>query len=92
MHLFVYYKFKPDDYPNVARDARALVAEIEQSVPGTRARLLKRPEVSSAGEHTWMETYEFDAKHQSLIQARLAELVTSSGLPVQRHLEWFVEI
>lgn len=92
MHLFIYYKFKPEDYPNVARDAKRLITAIEESVPGVRARLLKRPEVSSTGEHTWMEAYEFAAEQKDLLQSRLAELVKSHGLPAARHLEWFVQV
>ena len=92
MHLFVYYKFKPEAYPNIAANARKLVAAIEQTVPGLCAKLLKRPEVSATGEHTWMETYEFDDEHQDLLQSRLTELVAEIGLPSNRHLEWFVEV
>lgn len=92
MHLFVYYKFKPEDYLNVTRDALELIAAIERSVPCTRTRLLKRPEVSSTGEHTWMEAYEIEAEHKPLLESRLTELVGRSGLPTQRHLEWFVEV
>ncbi|MCD8536990.1 MAG: DUF4936 family protein [Burkholderiaceae bacterium] len=92
MHLFVYYKFKPEDYPDVALDAKRLIAAVEKSVPGVRASLLKRPEVGSTGEHTWMETYEFGAGHKPLLELRLTELVGDSGLPRQRHLEWFVEV
>ncbi len=92
MHLFVYYKFKPEAYPNIVHNANQLLAAIEQSVPGVRTSLLKRPEVSSAGEQTWMETYEFDARHQILLESRMAELVPGSGLPEGRRTELFVAV
>ena len=92
MHLFVYYKFKPEDYPNVALDAKRLITAIEQSVPGVRASLLKRPEVSSTGEHTWMEAYELESEHKALLETRLTELVANSGLPGGRRVEWFIEV
>jgi hypothetical protein len=92
MYLFVYYKFKPEDYPSIEHDARALIAAVEQSVLGVRAQLLKRPEVSATGEHTWMETYEFQAPQQLALESRLFELVSGSGLPQGRRLEWFVEV
>ena len=90
MHLFVYYKFKPEAFPNVKRDAGQLLAGIEQAVPGVRASLLKRPEVSSTGEETWMETYEVEAEHKALLESQMAELVARSGLPEGRRVEWFV--
>jgi hypothetical protein len=92
MYLFVYYKFKPQAYPTIERDAHALIAAIEQSVPGVRARLLKRPEVSATGEHTWMETYELNAQQQTALVSRLSELVDRSGLPGERRQEWFVDV
>lgn len=92
MHLFVYYKFKPEAYPNVARDAGQLLATIEQSVPGIRVGLLKRPELSANGEQTWMETYEFDSSQKTLLESRLSELMPGSGLPDGRRAEWFVEV
>lgn len=92
IYLFVYYKFKPKAYPSAARDANELIAAIEKSVPGVRARLLMRPDISSAGEHTWMETYELETDHKTLLEQRLSELVADSGLPDGRRLEWFVEL
>lgn len=92
MHLFVYYKFKPEDYPHVARDAKKLIESIEQSVPGLRASLLKRPETSATGEQTWMEAYEFDEGDKDLLASKLAELLSKTALPADRHPEWFIEV
>lgn len=92
MYLFVYYKFNPNDYPHVTRDANKLIQAVAQAVPGLRARLLRRPHVGAAGECTWMETYEFDAGQQGLLESCLAERVACSGLPGGRRMEWFVEV
>ena len=59
MHLFVYYKFIPADYPNLHTVINQLQTTVSNQFPGLQYKLLKRPNLDNQGRETWMEQYDF---------------------------------
>jgi len=92
MHLFVYYKFLPSDFPAIESQAIQLVERVEVEIPGVRAQLLKRPEVGADGQHTWMEAYECEAAHFEALRACVELTAARLDLPKARRVEVFVAV
>lgn len=92
MHLFVYYKFVPSDYPNIESVARQLLAQVQEAVPSVKAQLLRRPDVNDKGEHTWMETYECEAACFEGLKAAVEQLASQLPLPTARRVEVFLAV
>ena len=59
MHLFVYYKFIPADYPNLHANINRLQWSVTSQISGLQCKLLKRPNLDDQGRETWMEQYDF---------------------------------
>lgn len=92
MHLFIYYKFQPAEFPDIEAQARQLLQQVQAVIPGAHAQLLKRPEASDSGEHTWMEAYWCEAGQFEALKDCVLTTATSLNLPPQRRLEVFVPV
>lgn len=92
MHLFVYYKFVPSDYPSIESTARQLLAQVQEVVPSVKVQLLRRPDVNDKGEHTWMEIYECEAACFDRLKAQVQQRANQLLLPAGRRLEVFVAV
>ena len=92
MHLFVYYKFLPSDYPEIESIARDLIEQVKATIPGVTAQLLKRPDVNDKGEHTWMESYACAPEHFDQLQAIVEQKASQLALPQARHTEVFIAV
>ena len=92
MNLFVYYKFKPSEFPHLKTELQALQTKIQQTFPTVQVRLLKRPEPDESGHETWMESYEFEPALLPGIRSALDGLVAKLKLPDRRAFEVFVDI
>jgi len=92
MHLFIYYKFQPADFPDVESQARELIEQVEMAIPGVHAQLLKRPEASGSGEQTWMETYRCEVAQFEALKDCVVTTAVRLNLPTQRRLEVFVPV
>jgi hypothetical protein len=92
VNLFVYYKFKPSEFPHLKTELQALQTKIQQNFPNVQVRLLKRPEPDESGQETWMESYEFEPALLPRIRSTLDGLITELKLPDRRAFEVFVDI
>ena len=94
--LFVYYRVAAEQAEQAVTAALAMQAELLQSHPQLRMRLLRRPEAVE-GQQTWMEIYAADAAAAPEgIDARLQAAIESASLALQpwidgpRHTEVFM--
>jgi len=92
MHLFIYYKFPPGDFPEIESQARQLIGEVQAAIPGVHVQLLKRPEASDSGEQTWMEAYWCEADQFEALKDCVLTTAARLKLPTQRRLEVFVPV
>ena len=92
MILYVYYKFTIEEFPELKETLQQLQARVKAQLPNLSIKLLKRPEVDSAGHHTWMEVYECGPEQLPLLQASLEALVATMRLPSKRACEIFIDV
>ena len=92
MRLFVYYKFLPEEFPDLEREVRALQEAIVQALPGVKTGLLRRPDVNDKAQETWMETYELNASDLESLRTELQRLVRQHRIPQSRAYEVFVAV
>ena len=92
MHLFVYYKFVPHEFPGLEGEIRALQKEIVQTFPNVKTGLLRRPAPNDKGQQTWMETYSLEADELELFEHELQRLVQRYTIPQARANEVFIDL
>ncbi len=92
VNLFVYYKFKPSEFPHLKTERQALQVKIQQDYLGVQVRLLKRPQPDDSGHETWMESYEFEPALLPSVRSTLDAMVAELKLPERRAFEVFVDI
>lgn len=93
--LYVYWRASAHDAAVVREQVAAAQQQLQSDHPGLQARLLRRPEVDSRGEHTWMEIYTHPSAPTALagplrgeIDAAMASAL-GSRLRGPRHVEAF---
>lgn len=91
MMLFVYYKFVPDQFPEIVSQVEALEQAVSNAFPDIQMRVLRRPAEDSAGQQTWMEMYELDQSSLESLRETLDRQVAMIGLPGKRAVEVFVD-
>jgi hypothetical protein len=91
MHLFVYYKFIPADYPNLLNDINHLQVKVSHQFPGLQYKLLKRPHLDDQGRETWMEQYDFSDQIFDQLMIKLNEEIAKIGSVPLRANEVFID-
>ena len=94
MKLFVYYKFLPDEYPELKMHVQHMQMRMQTQFAQLGAQVMKRPSPDELGQVTWMEIYEgvgdIDAFEQCLAAAaqaaNFAAVLVAGGV---RHMERF---
>jgi hypothetical protein len=91
MQLFVYYKFIPEDFPNLHASIIQLQLNIASQFPGLKFRLSKRPTLDDQGRETWMEQYDFSDKIFDQLMISLNEEMMRFGHSPKRANEVFID-
>lgn len=106
MHIYVYYKLIPDEYPNLIDRIRTMQARIASHFALHDMQCLKRPQADEQGRQTWMEVYHLDLNEYRLSRqvdlsdqalaaefiAQLNQLALEQGAPHPRANEVFEAI
>ena len=96
--LFIYYRIAPADLAAVCAAWMSVQQALCATHPGLQARMHRRPETSSDGMCTLMETYCFAHHAQGVSESLQAEIDAAAGAALRpwlrgaRHCEVFVEI
>lgn len=91
MHLFVYYKFIPADYPNLQNDINHLQVNVSNQFSGLQYKLLKRPHLDDQGRETWMEQYDFSDEIFDQLMIKLNEEIAKIASTPHRANEVFID-
>lgn len=90
---FIYYRIHLDDLPAAVGAARAMQLELQRTLPGLEAGLLRRP-LAADGLVTLMETYTFHdhaaPPPDALDRIEQAARQLAPWLNGQRHVEEFI--
>ncbi len=74
--LFIYYRAAAHQAAAITAAVGSMHSALRLEMPELRVRLLRRPLVNDAGEHTWMETYALDPiSHPAGVDASCAKLI-----------------
>ncbi len=92
MHLFVYYKLVPKDFPELQVEIKQLQANISNRFPDLKCKLLKRPSLDDQGRETWMEQYEFPPEIFDHVMKKINGEIAQIGLSLQRANEVFIDV
>jgi len=96
--LFIYYRIAAADLAAACAALQPVQQALCAMHRGLQARLLRRPETSSDGMCTLMETYRFDHDAPGVSDSVQAEIDAAAGAALRpwlqgaRHVEVFVEI
>ena len=58
MKLFVYYKFLPDEHPELKMHVQQMQLRLQTQFPQLSAQVMRRPLPDELGQVTWMEIYD----------------------------------
>ena len=90
MKLFVYYKFLPDEYPELKTQVQRLQALLQTQFPQLSAQVMKRPTPDELGQVTWMEIYDLGSSDLSVFKLELDRAAEQEKLPHPRRTEVFI--
>ena len=90
MKLFVYYKFLPNQYPELKTHVQQMQVLLQTQFPQLSAQVMKRPTPDELGQVTWMEIYELGSSDLSVFKLELERAAAQEKLPNPRRTELFV--
>lgn len=92
--VYVYYKTRPESFSATSAALRRLPAAMAEA--GYHCRVQQRCDLSSDGQHTWMEIYdavpEEEMKHWRQIRLEIISALGLSGVYSGEIFEVFVDI
>jgi hypothetical protein len=91
MKLFVYYKFLPDEYPELKMHVQQMQMRLQKQFPQLSAQVMKRPAPDELGQVTWMEIYDLGSNDFSVFKLELERAAEQEKLPQPRRTEQFVD-
>ena len=90
MKLFVYYKFLPDEYPELKMRVQQMQMRLQTQFAQLSAQVMKRPSPDELGQVTWMEIYDLGSNDVSIFKLDLDRAAEQEKLPQPRRTEQFV--
>ena len=91
MKLFVYYKFFPNQYPELKTHVQQMQMRLQTQFPQLSAQVMRRPSPDELGQVTWMEIYDFGLSDFSVFKLELERAAEQEKLPQPRRTEQFVD-
>jgi hypothetical protein len=92
--VYIYYKTRPESFSVTLAALRRLEAAMAEA--GYRCRVQQRCDLSSEGQHTWMEIYdavpEEEMNHWRQIRLEIISVLGLSGVYSGEIFEVFVDI
>lgn len=90
MKLFVYYKFLPNQYPELKTLVQQMQMRLQKQFSQLSAQVMKRPTPDELGQVTWMEIYDLGSSDLSVFKLELDRAAAQEKLPQPRRTEHFV--
>jgi len=90
MKLFVYYKFLPDEYPELKMHVQQMQMRLQTQFPQLSSQVMRRPTPDELGQVTWMEIYDLGSGDLSAFTLELNRAAAQEKLPQPRRTEHFV--
>jgi hypothetical protein len=91
MKLFVYYKFLPDEYPELKMHVQQMQMRLRTQFAQLSAQVMRRPSPDELGQVTWMEIYDLGLSDFSVFKLELERAAEQEKLPQPRRTEQFVD-
>jgi len=91
MKLFVYYKFLPDEYPELKMRVQHMQMRMQTQFVQLGAQVMKRPSPDELGQVTWMEIYDLGSNDFAVFKFELERAAEQEKLPQPRRTEQFVD-
>ena len=90
--LFIYYKLLPSLGSETRKSLTQLFDDVLKHHPGISLEVMKRPDLNSEGQETWMEIYRHkDGISEALIHD-INTCAQKHGLPMPRKSEFFIPL
>lgn len=90
MKLFVYYKFLPNQYPELKTLVQQMQMRLQKQFSQLSAQVMKRPSPDEHGQVTWMEIYDLGLNDFSVFKFELERAAEREKLPHPRRTEVFI--
>lgn len=91
MKLFVYYKFMPNEHPELKTLVQQMQMRLQSQFPQLSAQVMKRPSSDELGQVTWMEIYDLGSSDFYAFKRELDRAAEQEKLPHPRRTEQFIE-
>ena len=91
MKLFVYYKFLPDEHPELKMHVQQMQLRLQTQFPQLSAQVMRRPLPDELGQVTWMEIYDLGLSDFAVFKFELERAAEQEKLLQPRRTEQFVD-